>query len=133
MNESIREVFEHWKETMGHRFPALDQARTKAIRGRLTDGYSVEALCLAIDGCRASAWHMGENDRGLIYDSLTLILRDADHVDKFIRAGEQAHRIIEQQIEKRRGQPQDHPSAPTDEQKAAVRAMLKNVKLRRVA
>lgn len=131
MNESIREVFEHWKETMGHKFAAMDQSRTKVIRGRLTDGYSVEALCVAIDGCRASAWHMGENDRGVVYDSLTLILRDADHVDKFIRAGEHAHRVIGERIAK--AAEEKPATVPSEEQKEQVRRMLAQVKLKRVA
>jgi hypothetical protein len=39
---------------------------------------------LAIDGCKASAWHMGENDRHKKFDSLGLIFRDAEQIEKFI-------------------------------------------------
>ena len=37
----------------------------------------------AVDGCHASAWHMGDNDRGRPYNSLELILRDASKVQFF--------------------------------------------------
>jgi len=112
----------------------MDNARSKIIRARLGDGYSVEDLCLAIDGCAASAFHMGENDTGQRYDSLCLILRDADHVDKFVRAGEHAHRIVAEQIAKREAlHATEEASLPTPEKAAAFRRMLGAVRLRKVA
>lgn len=62
----------------------MDDARRKAIRGRLRDGYSVEDLCDAISGCRLSDFHMGQNDRRQSYCDISLICRDAQHVDQFI-------------------------------------------------
>ena len=47
-------------------------------------GYAVEDLCIAIDGCKASRWHMGENDRRRQYINIELIFRDADHIDDFM-------------------------------------------------
>jgi hypothetical protein len=98
----------------------------------MRDGYSVDDLCLAIDGCAASAFHMGENDRRTIYDSITLILRDADHVDKFIRAGETAHRMIAK-VQERKEQEVAAHVVPTPEQIEKVREQLRAVRLRRVA
>ena len=106
--------------------------RAKVIRARLADGYSLEDLCLAVDGCAASAWHQGENDRRTVYDSLALILRDADHTERFMAAGEQAHKMIEQR-EVRRAEEQKQAAPPTEEQVARVRELLRSVKLRRVA
>lgn len=129
---SVQAVFEHWKITMDHKRAVLDPSRQKAISQALRWGYTVDLLCLAIDGCRASAFHMGENQRGQVYDSLTLILRDADHIDKFIKAGEHAHQIIE-----RRMQEEEHRAAETvertPEQIQRARDLLATVKLKRVA
>jgi hypothetical protein len=78
-------VWEHWRVTARHPRARLDKARRKVIVERLKD-YSVAELQLAIDGCAKSAWHQGENDRGRRYDDLTLILRDAEHVERFLEA-----------------------------------------------
>lgn len=132
MNE-VNEVFEYWKERMGHERARMDAARLKVIRARLADGYEVADLCLAIDGCAASAFHMGENDRGQRYDSITLILRDADHVDKFVRAGETAHRIALEKQEKIKNAAKMQSTPATEEQKQKVREILSTVKLKRIA
>lgn len=129
----LLQVFEHWKTIMGHDRARMDVSRAKVIRARMKDGYTVEDLCLAIDGCAASAFHMGENDRGQVYDSITLILRDADHVDKFIRAGETAYRVLEQRQQQKQAEQAIATRVPTDEEKQRVRELLKGVKLRRVA
>lgn len=130
--ESVAAVFAHWRDIMGHSRARMDLKRAQAIRDRLRDGYTVEDLQTAIEGCAASAWHMGENDRQTRYDSISLILRDADHVDKFISMGEQARRIIAAR-EERRAEAQKASQPPTDEEKARVRELLKSVRLRRVA
>lgn len=80
----IRQVFDHWKTRLNHPKARLDEKRKKAIRGRLADGYSVAELKTAIDGCRASPFHQGSNDRGKVFDDLDLICRDAKHVEQFI-------------------------------------------------
>jgi Helix-turn-helix domain len=80
----VRQVFDHWKTRLNHPKARLDEKRKRAVRGRLADGFSVEDLKTAIDGCRSSPFHQGGNDRGQVYDSLTLICRDAEHVERFI-------------------------------------------------
>jgi hypothetical protein len=130
--ENVLTVFNHWTAIMDHKRARMDVARARVIRERLRDGYSVEDLCLAIDGCAASSFHMGENDRRQVYDSISLILRDADHVDKFIRAGETAHRMIAQSVERSK-EAAVAAAPPTPEQVEKVRDMLRNVRLRRVA
>ena len=44
----------------------------------------MEQLCQAVQGCALTPFNMGHNDRGERYDSLGLILRDSDHIDRFI-------------------------------------------------
>ncbi len=81
-------VFEHWQGVMGHRTAKLDAKRVKAIKGRLKDGYTVDDLCRAIDGCKLSPHHQGKNDAGTIYDDIELICRDGPHVDNFRKIAE---------------------------------------------
>lgn len=130
--ESVLRVFQHWKDIMGHTRARMDIKRAQVIRERLRDGYTEEDLCLAIDGCAASDWHMGNNDRRMRYDSVTLILRDSDHTDRFISMGEQAHKMIEAK-QQRQEQAQKEYVPPTEEEKAKVREMLKSCRIRRVA
>lgn len=83
--DRVRQVFEHWQVVMDHPKAKLDDKRRAKIKKRLADGYTVRDLCAAVDGCRRSPHHMGENDRGTRYDDIELICRDAPHVDKFIK------------------------------------------------
>lgn len=81
---STQEVFLYWQERMGKPRAKLDEKRAAKIRARLRDGYSVQDLKDAVDGCRQSAWHQGRNDRNKVYNDIELICRDAKHVDEFI-------------------------------------------------
>lgn len=83
--EQVAAVFSHWQKTLGHDRAVLDDKRRKIIDARLKEGYSIETLLAAIDGCSKSPFHMGENDRGMKYDGLDLILRDGAHIDQFIK------------------------------------------------
>ncbi len=84
-------VFEHWRTVMGKNArTAFDDRRRKAVEKRLSDGYTVEDLCRAIDGCRRTPHNMGANDRKERFDDLELICRDASHVDRFRATAEAA-------------------------------------------
>lgn len=82
--EDISLVFDHWQRVHEHPRAALDEKRKKVIRQALKS-YSVEDLKLAIDGCKLSPFHQGKNDNGTKYDSISLILRDSDKIDGFMR------------------------------------------------
>lgn len=82
--DPVRIVVDHWQRVMRKPKAALDSKRRRAVEGRLQDGYSVEDLCLAIDGCAADPWHQGSNDRGRKFNDIELICRDAKHVDDFL-------------------------------------------------
>jgi hypothetical protein len=69
---------------MGSATSKLDAKRIGLIRNALKLGYTPRQLCEAIKGCASSPFHMGQNDRKTKYNSLKLILRDADNIDKFI-------------------------------------------------
>lgn len=79
-------VFEHWRQVMHKNArTAYDKARQNKVNARLSDGYTVEDLILAVDGCAKTPHNMGQNDRGQEYNDLSLICRDAEHVDRFIQ------------------------------------------------
>lgn len=77
-----RQVFEHWKRVMGHVRAGFAGSRETKVKARLNEGYTVQDLCIAIDGYRSSAFHMGENDRGTPYNDLAFICRDGAKVDQ---------------------------------------------------
>lgn len=85
-------VFRHWQQVMNKPKARLDAKRRAAVAGRLKDGYPVADLLTAIDGCKASAWHQGRNDRQRPFNDLGLICRDSAHVEQFIELarGQQA-------------------------------------------
>ena len=79
-------VFDHWVSVMrtgrpGPR-PAFTPKRRKLLERSLTY-YDLPTLLLAVDGCALSDFHMGQNSRGRRYDSLELIFRDAEHIERF--------------------------------------------------
>ena len=77
-------VFDYWKSTMNTKRAVLDDKRKRLIGSMLDSGYSSEDLCKAIEGCSKSSFHMGLNDKGMKYNGIDLIMRSAEHVDKFI-------------------------------------------------
>jgi len=78
------EVFNYWKLKLNHANAKLDKKREKTIKERLKDGYTVEQICKAIDGCSIDPFSMGQNDRKTIYDDIELICRSATKLDSFI-------------------------------------------------
>jgi hypothetical protein len=73
-------VFEHWQKVHNHPDSRLSDARRRVILKALKD-YSADQLCESISGYKNSPFHMGQNDRGTVYDSLELMLRDAQKID----------------------------------------------------
>lgn len=84
-NGSASDVFAYWKTELNHPRAKLDDKRKKKINAILKIGYTVEDLKTAIDGCKQSPWHQGQNERQSVYDDIELICRDASHVDRFIK------------------------------------------------
>jgi hypothetical protein len=78
----VAEVIEHYKQEHPTSRPGAKERA--AIKARLKDGYTAKELCHAIDGCHHSPHHCGQNETGTKYQALTLIMRDAAHVDMFI-------------------------------------------------
>lgn len=68
---------------MNHPRAKLDNKRKSIIKKALKL-YDVTELKKAIDGCANTPYHMGKNETGQIYDDINLILRDSDHIERFI-------------------------------------------------
>ena len=79
----IERLFALWVDVMDKPRAKLDTKRQQRIRWALLN-YSEEECEQAIRGCSMSAFHMGRNSRGKTYNDLTLIFRDAEHVEDFI-------------------------------------------------
>ncbi len=83
--DAAQQVFEHWRKAMGKNArTAFDPKRQRAVKARFLEGWTPEDLKLAVDGCLATPWNMGANDRHERYDDLELICRDSKHVEKFL-------------------------------------------------
>lgn len=80
----VETVFAYWQAALNHPQAKLTTERKKKIQARLTQGYSVEQIQTAIDGCRASPYHMGQNDSGTVYDDIELICRNGSKLESFI-------------------------------------------------
>lgn len=78
------QVFEHWRVTLRHPKARATPERKRIIAKALKT-YTVEECQRAITGCSRSPHHMGQNDRNTRYDDLELILRDAKHLEGFMR------------------------------------------------
>jgi hypothetical protein len=81
---SKEEIFSYWQETMNHPRAKLDKKRENVIHKALGLGYGIVDLKQAIDGCAQTPFNMGQNDRQQVYDDISLILRDAEHIERFI-------------------------------------------------
>lgn len=82
---AVLEVWEHWIQVMrggSKRKPVLDATRRQIIGAAIHD-YEVQGCKDAIDGCALSEFHMGRNKMNKKYDSIELIFRDSEHVEKF--------------------------------------------------
>jgi hypothetical protein len=68
---------------MGKERSKLTPQRRTRIKARLEQGYTFDDIKLAIDGCKASGWHMGNNTNGTIYNDLELICRSGEKIEAF--------------------------------------------------
>jgi hypothetical protein len=81
----IMRIFEHWKCIMKCSHAKFDSSRQRCIQKALEMGYSVDELCRAIEGCNATPYNMGHNDFNQKYNSIQLIFRHADQIERFIQ------------------------------------------------
>ena len=84
LQSDTQTVFQHWQQKLNHPHAKLTPERQRKITAALKN-YSAASLCLAVDGCAVTPHNMGQNDRGEVYDDISLIVRDAAHIERFIR------------------------------------------------
>lgn len=83
-------IFTYWVseiKSSARRKPVFSEKRRKLIEKALAT-YGAEACFLAIDGCKASPWHMGENPQGVKYNDIELIFRNEKNIERFIERAE---------------------------------------------
>jgi hypothetical protein len=80
-----REVFAHWQKTMDRTTTTFSPERKASIE-RALKAIDVDQCKQAIDGCSLTDWNMGRDPKsnGRKYNDLTLILRNAEHWERFI-------------------------------------------------
>jgi uncharacterized protein YdaU (DUF1376 family) len=83
--DESQSVFEHWIKVMGKNASTkFTPDRKRLIVRNLKEGYSVDQLKTAIDGCSLSDFNMGrEQGKPRQYNDIELILRDAKHIEDF--------------------------------------------------
>jgi len=82
-SKDVQIVFDHWRNVMDHKRAKLDNKRKGKIKSALKL-FTVEECLKAIYGCSLSPFHMGENESMTRYDSIDLIFRGADYIEKFM-------------------------------------------------
>jgi len=83
-SQDIQEIFDYWVKVMNKPKAKLIPARTTKIKARLKEGYTVDEVKLAVDGCAKSPHNMGDNDRCTVYDDIELICRNGVKLERFI-------------------------------------------------
>jgi hypothetical protein len=89
------QILEHYRQY--HPRARIGEKARRLIRDRLEDGWTVQDLCDAIDGCHRSRFHRGENTDGTAFQTLDLILRDSEHVQRFVETPERDPRPLTRQ------------------------------------
>jgi uncharacterized phage protein (TIGR02220 family) len=80
----VEEIFNYWKSVMANPHAKLTDDRKTKISARLDEKYTVEQIKQAIDGCKASPFHMGDNDKRQRYNDFDLICRNGAKLEGFI-------------------------------------------------
>ena len=81
-------IFDHWRILHEHPQAKLSDKRKHIIAKALNMGYSEDDLIKSITGCKVTPFNMGDNEQGRKYDSIELILRDAEHIETFMEHAE---------------------------------------------
>lgn len=88
---AVREVIGHYRtyHPQALKRPRSDSKEWRLVAARLREGYTVEQLCAAVDGCHMTPHNLGQNDRGTKYLGLGLIMRDGDQVTRFMETAQE--------------------------------------------
>lgn len=78
----VERVFAEWQEATKKPRAVLDPKRRRVIQQALRL-YPLEDVVDAVWGWRASEFHCGINDRKTVYNDLSLLLRNAETIERF--------------------------------------------------
>jgi hypothetical protein len=94
--DDIRAVFAHYRARHPRSFPTPKSTSKEwsAIAARMREGFSVDDLRAAIDGCHMTPHNLGENDRGEKYLGLELIMRNGSQVTRFAETARNPPRVV---------------------------------------
>lgn len=97
LTDEILTVYAHYRGYHARCAPTLrsNSLEYQRIKDRLKEGYAVEDLKTAVDGCHVSEFHNGDNEKGQSYHALTLIFRSASHVQRFLETWDAWHVKVE--------------------------------------
>jgi hypothetical protein len=127
----VLRVWDYWRGVLRQGMPVarvLSSDRRQAITLALTDwGFDEDTLRLAVEGCAASRWCMGQNRVGRRFDDLGWILASAERIEKLAAEGQQFRVWMEREAARPAAGPAqwEPKSAEMVERMATVRAALK--------
>lgn len=81
-SEQAHMVFKHWQNIMNKPNSKLTTGRLSKIVARLKV-YSFDDVCMAIENCSKSKFHMGNNDQNKQYNDIELICRNGEKLETF--------------------------------------------------
>ena len=84
VEDLIEQVFNFWKATMDKKKTTILDTKRRRRIGWAIKNYGLEPARNAILGCSYSTWHMGQNPGSKTYNDISLIFRDAEHVEMFL-------------------------------------------------
>jgi hypothetical protein len=87
-------VFDHWVTVLREGRPGprpVFSGKRRRLVERALEMYGLDTCRSAVDGCALSDWHMGHNPQGRRYDSLELIFRGPEQIERFANIAHEAH------------------------------------------
>lgn len=84
----VQTVFDFWLSVMGKKRALLSPERRTLIGAAIHD-YGLDSCLEAVRGCSVSPFHMGANKQRKRYDSLDLIFRNSDTIERFLQIAEE--------------------------------------------
>ena len=84
VSSTIQAIYDHYRQ-YHHSKPAIISAKDRLkIVDRLSEKFTPDNLIQAIDGNHIDPYCCGDNPSGTKYHGLDLIMRDADHVTRYM-------------------------------------------------
>jgi hypothetical protein len=98
MKDDIQYIFNYWVVAMDKNPNKckLTPKRSKAIKDRLREGYEIDDIKDAINGCRQDAWSMGANPRNKPFNDIELICRSGEKLEHFAENTVSQHATAEE-------------------------------------